>query len=35
MNEKLGRFMMKELIVVIAGMTLLTAVPLALIIVGS
>ena len=35
MNEKLGRYMMKELIAVIAGMALLTAVPLTLIIVGS
>lgn len=35
MNEKLERFMMKELIAVIAGMTLLTTLPLAVIIMGS
>lgn len=35
MNQKLERFMMKELIAIIAGLTLLSAVPLAIVIAGS
>lgn len=35
MNQKLERFMMKELIAIIAGLTVLSALPLAIVIAGS
>lgn len=35
MNQKMERFMMKELIAIMAGMAVLSALPLAVIIVGS
>lgn len=35
MNQKLERFMMKELIAIMAGMAILSALPLAVVIVGS
>jgi hypothetical protein len=35
MNQKLERFMMKELIAIMAGLAILSALPLAVVIVGS